>query len=122
AGAPSGQSSHDRARAARTQRRRCRTVCRPRTRCDLGKDTGMSPRRPLLVNADDLEHWSDRYEAAAKLPLLVRRLVLAARGVTNVSFRTEAGVRLAGWDGFCEGTEPNPYVAVGPAGWEFSVQ
>ena len=82
----------------------------------------MSPRRPLLVNADDLEQWSDRYEAAAKLPLLVRRLVLAARGVTNVSFRTEAGVRLAGWDGFCEGTEPNPYVAVGPAGWEFSVQ
>jgi hypothetical protein len=82
----------------------------------------MSPRRPLLVNADDLEQWSDRYEAAAKLPVLVRRLVLAARGVTNVSFRTEAGVRLAGWDGFCEGTEPNPYVAVGPAGWEFSVQ
>ena len=29
---------------------------------------------------------------------------------------------MAGWDGFCEGTEPNPYVAVGPAGWEFSVQ
>lgn len=58
----------------------------------------MSPRRPYLVNADDLEHWSDRYEAAAKLPLLVRRLVLAARGVTNVSFRTAAGVRLAGWD------------------------
>ncbi len=26
----------------------------------------MSPRRPLLVNADDLEQWSDRYEAAAK--------------------------------------------------------
>jgi hypothetical protein len=34
----------------------------------------MSPRRPLLVNADDLEQWSDRYDAAAKLPLLVRRL------------------------------------------------
>ena len=82
----------------------------------------MSSRRPLLVNADDLEHWSDRYDAAAKLPLLVRRLVLAARGVTNVSFRTEAGVRLGGWDGFCEGTEPNLYVAVGPEGWEFSVQ
>src|SRR5256714_6917007 len=82
----------------------------------------MSPRRPLLVNADDLEQWSDRYDAAAKLPLLVRRLVLAVRGVTKVSFRTEAGVRLPGWDGFCEGTEPNPYVAVGPAGWEFSVQ
>jgi hypothetical protein len=39
-----------------------------------------------------------------------------------VSFRTEAGVRLGGWDGFCEGTEPNPFVAVGLAGWEFSVQ
>src|SRR5258708_1705298 len=47
----------------------------------LGKDTGMSRRRPLLVNADDLEQWSDRYEAAANNPLLVRRLVLAARGV-----------------------------------------
>jgi hypothetical protein len=94
---------------------------RARTRCDVGKITGMSPRRPLLVNADDLEQWSDRYDAAAKPPLLVRRLVLAARDVTNVSFRTEA-CALAGWDGFCEGTEPNPYVAVGPAGWEFSVQ
>jgi hypothetical protein len=88
----------------------------------LGKRHRHESRRPLLVNADDLEQWSDRDEAAAKLPLLVRRLVLAARGVTNVSFRTEAGVRLAGWDGFCEGTEPNPYMAVGPAGWEFSVQ
>jgi hypothetical protein len=82
----------------------------------------MSPRRPLLANADDLEQWSGRYEAAAKLPLLVRRLVLAAHGVTKVSFRTDAGVRLPGWDGFCEGTEPHPYVTVGPAGWEFSVQ
>jgi hypothetical protein len=82
----------------------------------------MSPRRPLLANADDLEQWSDRYEAAAKLPLLVRRLVLAVHGVTKVSFRTDAGVRLPGWDGFCEGTEPHPYVAAGPAGWEFSVQ
>src|SRR5204863_2796615 len=87
-----------------------------------GEDARMSPRRPLLVNADDLEQWSDRYDAAAKLPLLVRRLVLAVRGVTKVSFRTEAGVRLPGWDGFCEGTEPNPYVSAGPAGWEFSVQ
>ena len=71
----------------------------------------MRPRRPYLVNADDLEQWSDRYDAAAKLLLLVRRLVLAARGVTNVSFRTGAGVRLAGWDGFSEGTRP--YVATG---------
>ena len=53
----------------------------------------MSPRRPLLAHADDLEQWSDRYEAAAKLPLLVRRLVLAVRGVTNVSFRTDGVVR-----------------------------
>lgn len=81
-----------------------------RTRRQLGDDIRMSSRRPLLVNADDLEQWSDRYDAAAKLPLLVRRLVPAARGVTNVSFRTAAGVRLTGWDGFSEGTEPHPYV------------
>jgi hypothetical protein len=81
----------------------------------------MSPRRPLLVNADDLEQWSDRYGAAAKLPLLVRRLS-TPRGVTNVSFRTAAGVRLPGWDGFSEGTEQHPSVAIGPAGWESSVQ
>ena len=82
----------------------------------------MSLRRPFLVNADDLQQWSDRYDAAGKLPLLIRRLVLATRGVTNVSFRTEAGVRLSGWDGFSEGTQPSPFVAVGPAGWELSVQ
>src|SRR5262245_807773 len=82
----------------------------------------MSFRRPLLINADDLEQWSDRYDAAARLPLLVRRLVLATRGVTNVSFRTEAGVRLGGRDGFSEGTEPHPYVPTGPAGWEFTAQ
>ena len=29
----------------------------------------MSPRRPYLVNADDLEYWSDRYEAATKFPV-----------------------------------------------------
>ena len=79
-----------------------------RTWGDVGENTRMSPKRPFLVNADDLEQWSDRYDTAARLPLLVRRLVLATRGVTNVSFRTEAGVRLAGWDGFSEGTESNP--------------
>ena len=82
----------------------------------------MSLRRPFLVNADDLQQWSDRYDAPGQLPLLIRRLVLATRGVTNVSFRTEAGVRFPGWDGFSEGTQPNPFVAVGPAGWELSVQ
>ncbi|MCY4110186.1 MAG: hypothetical protein OXG11_14325 [Chloroflexi bacterium] len=82
----------------------------------------MSLRRPFLINADDLHQWSDRYDAAAQLPLLIRRLVLATRGVTNVSFRTEAGVRLPGWDGFSEGTQPNPFVPVGPAGWELTVQ
>jgi hypothetical protein len=25
----------------------------------------MSPRRPYLVNADDLEQWSDRYDTSA---------------------------------------------------------
>jgi hypothetical protein len=79
------------------------------------------PPRPLLVNADDLEHWSDRYDAPAQLPLLIRRLVLAAKGVTNVSFRVGSGVRFEGWDGFCEGTENHPFVPTGATGWEFSV-
>lgn len=54
----------------------------------------MSPRRPLLVNADDLEQESDRYDAAAKLPLLVRRLVLGARSSAPSGLSTDD---LDGW-------------------------
>ncbi len=56
------------------------------------------------------------------LPELVRRLVLAtAPQATRVSFRSDEGVQLPGWDGIVVNTEATPFVPGGVSAWELTV-
>lgn len=54
---------------------------------------------PELVNATQLGHWADTRDAQDTFPELIRRLLAATPGVTNVSVRSGEGVSAPGWDG-----------------------
>lgn len=72
-----------------------------------------------LVNATDLEAWSDRREAQGQLPRVVRDLVLATAGrVERVAFSADEGVQLPGWDGIVDASEGNAFVPEGVSAWE----
>ena len=74
-----------------------------------------------LCNATDLEQWSDRREAQGVLPLLVRRLIQATVGCSELHVRTNEGVQLSGWDGIVHSERRSPFVPKGRSGWEMSV-
>jgi excisionase family DNA binding protein len=54
---------------------------------------------PELVDASQLAQWAGTRDAQARFPELVRRLLAATPGVTNISARAGEGVALSGWDG-----------------------
>ncbi len=88
-----------------------------------GSDTkgGLAILGDTLCNATDLEQWSDRREAQGVLPLLVRRLIQATVGCSELHVRTNEGVQLSGWDGIVHSERRSPFVPKGRSGWEMSV-
>ena len=88
-----------------------------------GSDTkgGLAILGNTLCNATDLEQWSDRREAQGVLPLLVRRLIQATVGCSELHVRTNEGVQLSGWDGIVHSERRSPFVPKGRSGWEMSV-
>jgi hypothetical protein len=74
------------------------------------------------ITSDDIVRWADRYEAAAVLPKLARRLVHATAVVKSLSFPGDAGVRLAGFDGIAESETGAPFVPAGLSVWELSTE
>ena len=76
----------------------------------------------MRIGGLDIELWAQRRDAQAVLPELVRRLVLAtAPRTTQVTFRSDEGVQVPGWDGVVENTEATPFVPEGTSGWELTV-
>lgn len=75
-----------------------------------------------LVRADDLGPWSDRLEAMAVLPELVRRLLWASAFPRKLEFRAEAGVRAPGFDGVLDTHLEGAYWPSGTSIWELSVR
>jgi hypothetical protein len=76
----------------------------------------------MRIGALDIESWAQRRDAQAMLPELVRRLVLATTPhATRVSFRSDEGVQLGGWDGVVVSTEATPFVPDGVSAWELTV-
>ena len=72
-----------------------------------------------LTDATDLNHWSNRNEAATILPRLVRRLIsVTAHDIVQISVRAGDGVSIGGWDGCLEATEGNEFVPKGKSVWE----
>jgi predicted ATPase len=74
------------------------------------------------VSGDDLKQWADRQEAAALLPDLVRRLLLATTSIKRLTMRADGGINLGGWDGLAQVVDAPTNVPVGWSGWELSVR
>lgn len=75
---------------------------------------------PELIDATQLSHWSTTRDAQDKFPELVRRLLAATPGITNVFVRASEGVSAEGWDGRAESSGTN-YLPQGPLCFEFGV-
>lgn len=80
----------------------------------------MTPRPS--VSAEDLEHWADRHEAAAVLPELVRRLLLATVAVRELEMRAGKAVYLKGFDGVVIAREETAFCPEGLSVWELSTR
>lgn len=75
-----------------------------------------------LANATDLQHWASRRESQAKLPQLIRRLIRETiRNLQKISFRSDEGIQLGGWDGIVETEVGNDFVPTGVSVWELGV-
>lgn len=75
---------------------------------------------PELIDASQLSRWATTRDAPARFPELMRRLLAAAPGVTNVSVRAGDGISAPGWDGRAESSGA-PYLPVGSLCLEFGV-
>jgi hypothetical protein len=79
--------------------------------------------KPWEISTEELQEWASRFEAAAILPRLVRRLLFATSPLDGIVMRADAGTRYEGWDGIVRG--PRGGTTFCPAGlsvWELSVE
>jgi excisionase family DNA binding protein len=74
--------------------------------------------RTELVDATHLHAWGSRREAQADLPMVVRRLLSATSGVSDLALPAGEGVASPGWDGRVTCSREHPYVPLGRSYWE----
>jgi transposase-like protein len=74
--------------------------------------------RTELVDATQLHAWGSRREAQGELPMVVRRLLTATPGVSDLAMPAGEGVASPGWDGRVNCSQEHPYVPLGPSRWE----
>jgi excisionase family DNA binding protein len=77
---------------------------------------------PELVNAAQLAQWptTSSRDAQGAFPELIRRLLAATDGITNISIRAGDGVNAPGWDGRAQAAEVK-YLPDGFLRFEFGV-
>lgn len=73
------------------------------------------------IKARQIEAWaSDRIEARAELPALLRRLVNSTgKGLSKVDFPAFDNSQRKGWDGHVVSESATPWIPLGTSGWEF---
>lgn len=74
------------------------------------------------VTSDDLTTWAATPEAAAKLPVLVRRLLGATQRLSHLEMRADGGVRLPGYDGVVIADSATAFCPAGESLWELSTR
>jgi hypothetical protein len=75
---------------------------------------------PELIDATQLGFWASTRGAQAEFPELVRRLLAATTGITNISIRAGDGVSVSGWDGRADSAGTS-YLPAGKLWFEFGV-
>jgi hypothetical protein len=84
-----------------------------------GESTAVRPSHALLVDATDLDGWSNRRDAQSMLPQVLRKLVYATTDRTGtVTFRSGEGVQYPGFDGLTHFEARTSFVPSGPVVWE----
>ena len=74
------------------------------------------------LDASEVDNWSDRDDAANRLPELVFRLIVATlpEPASLIDFPSGSSVRFPGWDGLLETRRGNEWAPSGVSGWEIS--
>lgn len=78
-------------------------------------------KNPELVDATELDRWSERRGSAGQLPELIRRLVGLSPGVDRFSARSGDGIALRGWDLLVHANPGDAFVPLGQSAWELTV-
>lgn len=78
--------------------------------------------KPWDITSDDIDLWSQRIEAQALLPDLVRRLLLATAPLSSLSIPAHAGTRLPGLDGIVRASSESAFCPAGLSVWEVTVE
>jgi excisionase family DNA binding protein len=96
-----------------------------RLRDDRGKTVSSREKElrtigPELVDASQLAQWASTRDAQTRFPELVRRLLVATPGITNVSARAGDGVAMPGWDGRAD-SAATAFLPGGSLRFEFGV-
>lgn len=75
-------------------------------------------------DASEIINWSDRDDAAYKLPELIFRLVVGtlSEPPSRIDIPSGSSVRVSGWDGELEVRHGNEWVPSGVSGWEMSCE
>ena len=76
------------------------------------------PVNPEYATAEDLQAFARHLAARELLPHLVRRLLVATPGVTDVSAAAGDGIGMPGFDGRVEAAFASPFVPEGFSVWE----
>lgn len=73
------------------------------------------------VTANDIKVWtaSNKRRAEEKLPLLVKKLILASCSPIAIDFPSGDSIAIGGWDGILEVDKGNDFIPSGKSGWEF---
>ena len=76
------------------------------------------------LDASEIINWSDRDDAANRLPELLFRLVVGTlpEPALRIDMPSGSSVRLPGWDGVLEVGRGNEWVPSGVSGWEMSCE
>lgn len=76
----------------------------------------------VSLDASEIINWSDREDAAGKLPELLFRLVVGTlpEPAFRINMPSGSSVRLPGWDGVLKVGRGNEWVPDGVSGWEMS--
>jgi excisionase family DNA binding protein len=75
---------------------------------------------PELVDARQLDQWAGTRDAQHRFPELMRRLLAATPGVTNIAVRAGEGIAAPGWDGRAD-SEESSFLPRGSLCFEFGV-
>lgn len=72
-----------------------------------------------LIDASDLNAWSNRNDSSDFLPQLLRTLILGTiKNVRSIDFRSGEGVAIGGWDGRLDVENGDAFVPTGRSVWE----